>query len=134
MGVLLRIQPLIVAKVLSGAGGDNPQTTGIIDMRRLVRVEALFARGTDLAGSQPDFDVEWIGGVQSTYYGDPLDAFQTFGDNDKLLVSTGNEKWQQIVCPDFKSPYVQFRVVSKAGSPITSTYWLYAYMRDRFDP
>lgn len=123
------IKPLNSVAVAPGASRE----TEPVDLRQLVRVESLFVRGVSASGGAPEFDVDWVGGIQAVAFGDAEDAFQAYGANQPLLQGSTTESWQRVLVPDFRAPFVKFRVTADALAPADGVYSLFAMLRQRLD-
>jgi hypothetical protein len=153
-----RVEVLKLIDNVSLSGGGVIVTT-TLDLRVGVpRIESVIARGL-ASVSQPEYKVEWAGGVTTTeIMGTPTgndDRFQIFDEIDISpplpaatavnafnpdLINTsaggthglGVEEWINAPFPDVLWPFIRFRLTSAGGSPF-AFFSLYALLRRRFD-
>jgi len=121
-------QNLVIMKLFgqySIANGSSAES-GIINMQDYVRIESLWVRATEASGSPTGYTLQWVGGIQE-------DEFQPYADNANLITSETDEDWHILYPPDFKSPYVKFKITAASGGGAgTTVYDLFAYVREDF--
>jgi hypothetical protein len=119
-------QKVIVATLLSdyAVGSNSNVVTGIIDMREYARAESLFIRATSVLGSV-NYKLEWVGGITDS-------EFQEWDVNEDMLAGITAETWQIVYPPDFKAPFVKFKVTTTAGAHADTLVTLRAYLREDF--
>lgn len=119
-------QNLVIMKLFDNyaIAANSSAEPGVIDMREFIKIESLWVRGVSSAGS-PRYSVLWKGGIQA-------DQFQPYTDNADLITDETDEDWHIIYPPDFKSPYVQFKITTHSASNADSRFYLYAYVREDY--
>lgn len=119
-------QNLVIMKLFDNyaIAAASSAESGVINMQDFVRIESLWIKGSSSAGT-PKYTLEWVGGIQS-------DQFQPYTDNDDLIVDETDEDWHILYPPDFKAPYVKFKITTHADSNADSRFYLYAYVREDF--
>ncbi len=100
------------------------EISGIIKMRDYVRIESIWCKATSVEGT-PKYTLEWAGGIQE-------DQFQDWAANDDLCTNVVSEQWQVLYPPDFKAPYVKFKLSAHVDSQPDSRHYVYAYVREDF--
>lgn len=98
--------------------------SAVVDMRDYIKIESLWVKGYSAAGT-PQYTVDWIGGIQTG-------AFQAYGANDALITNETSENWKILYPPDFKAPYVKFKITAGGSSNADSVFSLYAYVREDY--
>lgn len=113
------------------AGGGAQQFSGILDLRRFARVEAVWFRATSATGV-PDVSLRWQGTILEGAAVN--DDFQPFADNENLITGgPADQMWHPYEMPSLLAPFVRFQALGGGANPADTIITGYAYVRENFE-